>query len=76
MTTIDDDNGIMKIMINRSVLLNKNKMSTQFQRRPEYKNYPLNYQELADLHQEKQVIDKDIRDNLAEIRALNNKMAK
>lgn len=44
--------------------------------RPPFHHYPLNTQQLSDLHQEKQVVEKDIRDNLSEIRMLNNKMAK
>lgn len=44
--------------------------------RPPFHHYPLSTQQLSDLHQEKEVVEKDIRDNLSEIRMLNNKMAK
>jgi len=44
--------------------------------RPPFNYYPLSVQQVSDIRQEKEIIDKDIRDNLGEIRMLNNKMAK
>ena len=44
--------------------------------RPPFNYYPLSVQQVSDIRQEKEIIDKDIRDNLSEIRMLNNKMAK
>ena len=44
--------------------------------RPPFHHYPLSIQQLADIKQEKETLEKDIRDNLTEIRLLNNKMAK
>ena len=44
--------------------------------RPPFHHYPLSSQQISDIHRDKEAVERDIRDNLTEIRLLNNKMAK
>jgi|JI6StandDraft_1071083.scaffolds.fasta_scaffold02052_18 hypothetical protein len=44
--------------------------------RPEFRNYPLRFEELRQLNEDNSALDREIHDNNQEIRILNAKIAR